>query len=99
MLLVPHYLPDPAGLRVATQGGVLWSKPGCGGGAVPPAQGAGLWTRSMQLLCGGPRTGTLGGSRHPRAVQLSIFGVCYFSPLRYDSGGKDASFQRITHIM
>lgn len=28
-----------------------------------------------------------------------LFGVCYFSPLCYDSGGKDWSFQRITHIM
>lgn len=96
VLLVPSYLPE---LWAATSVGVLGSKLGSRAGAVAPEQKAGPVPHSLLLLCGGPCTETLGGSRHPRAVQLSLFGVCYFSPLCYDSGGKDWSFQRITHIM
>lgn len=96
MLLVSSHLPE---LWVATSVGVLWSKFGSRAGAVTPEQRAAPVAHSLQLLCGGPCTEILGGTRHPRAVQLSIFGVCYFSPICYNSGGKDWSFQRITHIM
>lgn len=42
----------------------------------------------MQLLCGGPHTGILGGSWPPRAIQLSISGLCYFSPFAVIQAGR-----------
>lgn len=94
MLLVSPHLP---GLWVATSVGVLQSKLGSRAGAVTPGQRAGPVAQSLQLLCGGPCTEILGGSRLARAVQFPFLECVIFPPFAMIQEGRtDLSRELLT---